>query len=164
MSSEHDASPFRSNGMPAVAPLTLRYCGWAVSQVLQVLLLAALFGAASVADLMKSASLFWAALLVVIVAAAKLPILTLRVRSEGGHLVAEGTRFPGPVTHWTCSLREAAGFVVTSQMDGRHTFHAVALRTTDGRVFPLTAAYACLRLGPTRAAKRLDAWLETARG
>ncbi len=164
MNSDGAASPFRSSAASAVAPLTLHVRPWAIDQVLRVALLVALFAAAWIADLMPNASVPYALAIVVMVAAAKLPVLTVRVRSEGGHVVTEGTRFPGPVTHWSCTLQDAEAFVVTSQTEGRHTFHAVALRTADGRTLPLTTAYACRPGGPTRAAQQLDAWLEKARG
>jgi hypothetical protein len=164
MNSEGATSPFRSSAAPVVAPLRLFVRPWAITQVMRVALVGLLFAAAWLTDFMPNASVPYALVIVAMVAAAKLPVLTVRVRSEGGHVVTEGTRFPGPVTQWSCTLQEADAFVVTSETEGRHTFHAVALRTADGRTLPLTAAYACRPEGPRRAAQQLDAWLENARG
>jgi hypothetical protein len=95
----------------------------------------------------------------------RFPIVTLRARVEGGHLVASGRRWPGAETIWTCTTAEAAGFDVELMRDDKgRQYRRIALRTNEGKLFGLTQfGYAGGAAVHARAAARLNAWWETAR-
>lgn len=97
-------------------------------------------------------------------ALAMIPIVTITARIEGGDMIVSGSRWPGPTRIWSMTPREAATFEIhVADDDKRHVYRSIALRTSDGRVLPLTAsAYR----GGTRAHEKplalLNAWLVAA--
>lgn len=158
-------APFRGAPAAVVTPIALRYvaCTWFAP--LQLAALAAIFVWASAGGLMQAKAMPWAGVFFALLAIIKLPVVTLRARVEGGYVVVDGYQWPGAQTRWSCTLAEATDFVVEVTGSGRHTFRRLALRTTDGKVCPLTQnAYAAVAWPHPRIAARLNAWLAAARG
>lgn len=157
-------APFR--GAPsAVAPLAVRYVPYIWYAPVQLGVLGAFFLWAAWADILHADAAPWAFALFLLLAAVKLPVVTVRVRVEGGYLVVDGYRWPGTQTRSSCTLAEADEFVEEVANDGRHTFRRIALRMNDGKICPLTeGSYAAVAWPHSRLVGRLNDWLRAARG
>ena len=163
MTSEGGA-PFRDAPAVDVAPLVARYVPYIWYAPVQLGVLASLIAWAAAAGILQTNAAPWALVLFLLLAATKLPIVTVRARVEGGYLVVDGYQWPGAQTRWSCTLAEATEFVQEVSKEGRHTFRRIALRTTDGKVCPLTqSAYAAVAWPQARLVARLNAWLAAAR-
>jgi hypothetical protein len=60
--------------------------------------------------LMQTDAMPYAAILVVLLAVIKLPVITVRAPLEGGYVVVDGYHWPKPQTRWSCTLAEAEEF------------------------------------------------------
>jgi hypothetical protein len=103
-----------------------------------------------------------------LISVTRFPLVTLRARVEGGHLVVSGRRWPGAESMWSCTLAEATGFVEQAvETDGERrprwmgtSYRRVALRTADDQVLGLThVAYSAIRWPHPRVVARLNDWL-----
>ena len=158
-------SPFRAAPGWSVAPIAARYVPYIWYAPVQLGVLGALFLWAAWSDMLHASAAPWASVLFLLLAAAKLPVVTVRARVEGGYLVVDGYRWPGPQTRSSCTLAEAEEFVEEIAKDGRHTFRRIALRMHDGTICPLTeSSYAAVAWPHARVVGRLNAWLRAARG
>jgi hypothetical protein len=158
-------APFRATPGAAVAPLAARYVPYIWYAPIQLGVLAAIFLWAAWSGVLHANAAPWAFVLFLLLAATKLPVVTVRARVEGGYLVVDGYRWPGPQTRSSCTLAEAEEFVEEVAKEGRHTFRRIALRMNDGKNCPLTeSSYAAVAWPHARLVGRLNAWLHAARG
>jgi hypothetical protein len=157
-------APFR--GAPTAAPpFVARYVPYVWYAPVQLGVLAAIFLWAAWSDLLHANAAPWAFVFFLLLAVTKLPIVTVRARVEGGYLVVDAYQWPGAETRWSCTLNEAAEFALEVTTSGRHRYRRVALRTSDGKVCPLTQnAYVAVAWPHVRVVERLNAWLRAARG
>jgi hypothetical protein len=159
------SAPFRAAPAADVAPFVARYVPYYWFAPVQLAILAAIFGGVAWAGIVHANSAPWGLVLILLLAATKLPVVTVRARVEGGYLVVDGYQWPGAVTRWSCTLPEAIEFVHEVSKEGRRTFRRVALRTTDGKICPLThMTYPAVAWPQARLVRRLNAWLDAARG
>ena len=167
MTSEKAPGPYRGAPSATTAPsLVVRYVcitSWAGSVALLVLVPA--FGWVIAGEALAQALRTTAGFVVVLVLLAfvRFPVLTIRARVEGGHLIVSGRCWPGPETLWSCTVAEAARFEEQCLREtpgkGRE-YRRAALRTRDDQVLALTdQAYPGTRWPLPRVVARLNDWL-----